>query len=302
MSVKTVQAIINGQTYNLTLNNTTGNYETSITAPSKSSYTLSGHYYNVKITATDDAGNSTTKDSSDATLGTKLRLVVKEKVAPIATVTAPTANALITNSTPVITWTVTDNDSGVDPATISLTIDANTPITSGITKTATSNGYNCSYTLTTALDDGSHTIKLSAKDYDGNAATVATSTFTIDTVPPTLSVTTPAVGFITNKIKCLVSGTTSDITSGLASLTIKVNSGVSQEVQVTDGKFSQEVTLADGKNTITIQATDVAGKTTVVSREVTLDTKPPVFGDIVITPNPVPTGTIFKITVNVTDA
>ncbi|MCR1842508.1 Ig-like domain-containing protein [Murimonas intestini] len=302
MSVKTVQATINGQTYDLALNNTTGKYEASVTAPSKSSYTLDGHYYNVKITAVDDAGNSTVKDASDAALGAKLRLIVQEKVAPVATVTAPTANALITNSTPVITWTITDNDSGVNPDTISLTIDNNTPVTSGITKTATSNGYNCSYTITSALDDGIHTIRLAAADFDGNAAAASSSTFTIDTVPPTLSVTTPAVGFITNKISCLVSGTTSDVTSGLASLTIKVNSGIAQEAEVIDGNFSKEVTLADGKNTITIQATDVAGKITVVSREVTLDTIPPVFGDIVITPNPVPTGTIFKITVNVTDA
>lgn len=38
MSVKTVQAIINGQTYELTLNSSTGKYEATITAPSTSSY------------------------------------------------------------------------------------------------------------------------------------------------------------------------------------------------------------------------------------------------------------------------
>lgn len=32
MSVKTVQAIINGQTYNLTLNRETGKYEATVTA------------------------------------------------------------------------------------------------------------------------------------------------------------------------------------------------------------------------------------------------------------------------------
>lgn len=62
MSVKTVQAVINGQTYNLTLNSSTGKYEATITAPGKSSYTLSGHYYPVTVKATDDAGNTTTKN------------------------------------------------------------------------------------------------------------------------------------------------------------------------------------------------------------------------------------------------
>ena len=45
MAVKTVQAIINGVTTTLTLNSSTGKYEATITAPSKSSYTINdGHY------------------------------------------------------------------------------------------------------------------------------------------------------------------------------------------------------------------------------------------------------------------
>ena len=38
MAVKTVQTVINGQTYTLTLNSSTGKYEATVTAPSKSSY------------------------------------------------------------------------------------------------------------------------------------------------------------------------------------------------------------------------------------------------------------------------
>ena len=87
MAVKTVYATINGQVYNLTLNSSTGKYEATITAPSKSSYNQSGHYYGVSVKATDDAGNVTTKDAADATLGSSLRLQVKEKVAPVITIT-----------------------------------------------------------------------------------------------------------------------------------------------------------------------------------------------------------------------
>lgn len=103
MAVKTVQAIINGQTYTLTLNNSTGKYEATVTAPTQSSYPLEGHYYPVTVKATDDAGNVTTKDATDTTLGASLQLKVKEKVAPVITVTAPTASALLTNSKPTIT-------------------------------------------------------------------------------------------------------------------------------------------------------------------------------------------------------
>ena len=65
MSLSTVKATINGQTYNLTLNNSTGKYEAVITAPASSSYNQSGHYYPVSVTATDTAGNSTTIDNTD---------------------------------------------------------------------------------------------------------------------------------------------------------------------------------------------------------------------------------------------
>lgn len=123
MSVKTVQAIINGQTYNLTLNRETGKYEATVTAPVRSSYNQSGHYYPVTVRATDDAGNTTTKDASDGTLGKSLQLVVKEKVAPVSAITYPTSGAFITNATPAIAFKVTDEDSGINESTIKLTVD-----------------------------------------------------------------------------------------------------------------------------------------------------------------------------------
>ena len=50
MAVKTVQAVINGTTVTLTYNSSTGKYEATVTAPSKSSYNVnSGHYYPVLL-------------------------------------------------------------------------------------------------------------------------------------------------------------------------------------------------------------------------------------------------------------
>ena len=79
MSVKTVQAIVNGQTVNLSYNSSTGRYEATITAPGKSSYSQSGHYYDVTVRATDDANNTSTADASHSTLGSSLQLRVKER-------------------------------------------------------------------------------------------------------------------------------------------------------------------------------------------------------------------------------
>lgn len=297
MAVKTVYATINGQVYNLTLNSSTGKYEATITAPSKSSYNQSGHYYGVSVKATDDAGNVTTKDAADATLGSSLRLQVKEKVAPVITITYPTASAFITNANPKIAWKVTDDDSGVNPDTIALTVDGKAVAAADITKTAVSGGYECSYTPKTALGDGEHTITATASDYDGNAASAKSVTFTVDTIPPTLNVTSPAEGLVTNQSSLTVTGTTNDVTS--KPVTVTVN-GASVTVN-SDGSWSKTITLTNGNNTITIVATDRAGKTTTVTRTVKLDTGAPVIKSITLTPNPVDAGKTFVISVEVTD-
>lgn len=302
MSVARAQAIVNGVTINLTKNTTTGKWEATGTAPSKSSYTLSGHYYGVTLKAWNEAGNVTTKDVTDSTLGTALQLIVKEKVAPVIVITYPTASATIINNKPEIKFKVTDDDSGVNPDSIKITIDSGSAITAGITKTAVTGGFECTYTPTSALADGSHTIKIDAKDFDGNAATQKSVTFKVDTVPPTLSVTSPTNNLITNNASCTVSGTTNDATSSPCTVTVKLNSGSAAAVTVNaDGTFSKVLTLANGANTITIVSTDSAGKSTTVTRTVTLDTAAPVISAVTITPNPVDTGKTFTISVTITD-
>lgn len=301
MAVKAVQVVINGQTHTLTYNAKTKKYEATITAPSTSSYNQNGHYYNVKVKATDEAGNSVTKDATDTTLGSSLQLKVKEKVAPVISITAPSSSAKLTNNKPVINWTVTDADSGVNPSTIKLIIDSQT-ITTGITKTQSGKNYTCSYTPTTALSDGTHTIKVSASDYDGNVATQKSVTFTVDTVPPELSVSAPVDNLVTNQSSLVVKGTTNDVTSSPVTLTIKLNGGIEQTVEVgSDGSFTKTLTLVTGENTIVITAKDGAGKTSTVTKKVVLDQTAPVIQSVTISPNPVNAGATYTISVEVTD-
>lgn len=171
-----------------------------------------------------------------------------------------------------------------------------------ITKKAVSGGYECTYTPDTALSDGSHTVKVDASDYDGNAAVQKSVTFKIDTVPPTLSITSPVDGLVTNQAACTVKGITNDVTSSPVTVTIKLNSGSAEAVTVgSDGSFSKALTLAAGSNTITIVARDSAGKTTTITRTVKLDTTPPTIKSITLTPNPVDAGKTFVISVEVTD-
>lgn len=283
MAIAQVRAQINGNWHTLTLNESTGNYEATITAPGATSYNLTGGYYNVKIEATNTAGTVTTADATDLT---SLRLVVKETVKPVITVTSPTEGAYTTNNQPIIKFKVTDESggSGVNLSSVVVKIDG--AAVTGYTNTAITNGYE--FTLTpSVLLDGAHTISVTAQDNDGNEAVQKSVSFTVDTVPPVLTVTTPVDNLETNTAPLTVSGTTNDATSSPVTVTIKLNGTDQGSITVaTDGTFSKSVTLTDGSNTIIVTATDKAGKSSSVTRTVMLDTSVPVIQSASITPNP----------------
>lgn len=291
-AIKSVIATVNGTDYTLTYNSTSGAYEASITAPTKSSYNQTNHVYGVTIKATDVAGNVATDTSKT--------LRVKEKTAPVVVFTSPTSGAGLTNNKPTFKINVTDTDSGVDLSTFVLKIDSGAAITSGYTTAAITNGHTITYTPTTALSDGSHTITASISDNDGNTSTVASITIKVDTAPPTLTLTGPTDTSFTNNASCTVSGTTNDALS--SPVTVKITVGDKDVGSVTvgsDGSFSKVVTLTEGANTIVVTSTDALGKTTSVTRTVTLDTSVPVFTSISVTPNPVDAGATYVISVKV---
>ena len=183
-------------------------------------------------------------------------------------------------------------------STLTVTVDGTSiPYTT----TAITNGYTVTATPTTALADGSHTIAVNVKDNDGNAAVQKTSTFKLDTVPPTLNISAPSAGLITNTAAQTVTGTTNDTTSSPVIVTISLNGTSQGSVSVdANGSFSKTVTLVEGANTIIITATDAAGKVSTVTRSVTLDTTVPKIVSAAISPNPANTGASVVISVVVT--
>ena len=280
----TVRVQLNGTWTTLTYNSSSGAYEATLTAPGKTSFNEPGGVYVVTAEATNRAGTAVTKTAN---------LTVKETVKPVITISSPSNGAYIASNQPNIVFTVTDetNGSGVKIDSLSVKIDGSA-ITSGITKTAITNGYSVTVTPST-LSDGSHTVTINCADNDGNRATEKSTTFTVDTVPPVLNVTSPDDGLITNKSTVVVAGTTNDSTSSPVTLTVNGNT-----VSVgSDGSFSTTVTLSEGKNTITIKAVDKAGKVSTVTRTVTYDSSTPVIESITITPNPVNTSESMVIRV-----
>lgn len=301
MSIASSRIKINGSWYNLTYNSTTGKWTASITAPGATSYNQTGHYYACEVEATNTAGTVKTVDTSDATVGSALKLVVKETVVPVITITSPTSGAYVTNNKQPIIMTLIDEagGSGINLASLVIKVDG-TAVSSGIVSTAITNGYNVTYTPMTALSDGAHTITVTVSDNDGNAAAAKSTTYTIDTVPPVLNITSPAEGLITNTAALTVAGTTNDVTSSSVTVNISLNGTSQGNATVgTGGAWSKAVTLANGSNTIVVTATDAAGKSTTVTRTVTLDTSVPAITAVSITPNPANTGATMLIEVTI---
>lgn len=300
MAISQVRANVNSTWYTLTLNSGTGKYEASITAPGATSYNQSGGYYNVTVEATNTAG---TKGTADGSTMNGLRLVVKERVSPVITILSPTSGAYVTNSKQPVVFNIVDeaSGSGIDLNTLVVKQDGTAVASGTLTTTPITNGYSVTYTPASALSDGSHTVTVNVSDHDGNSSTQKSTTYTVDTVPPTLNVTSPTDGFITATASLNIVGKTNDETSSPVTVTINLNGTDQGSVTVgSDGTFSKSVTLTEGSNTILVTATDAAGKTSSVTRTVTLDTSVPKVVSSSITPNPVDAGTTMIISVEVT--
>ena len=92
----------------------------------------------------------------------------------------------------------------------------------------------------------------------------------IDVLPPELTVTSPAEGFLSNQYEVEVVGTVSDL--------LPVDVTVNGLPAASDGtSFSALVPLlSEGANSLTITATDLYGRTSTMIRTVFRDTEPPV--------------------------
>ncbi|HHW90928.1 MAG TPA: hypothetical protein GX745_08520 [Clostridiales bacterium] len=304
MAIQSVQAYLNGTWYTLNHNSATGKYEATLTAPGTTSWHQPNNVYAMQIKATNTAGTVTTVDTTDDTVGNALKLRVLETVKPTINITSPGAGSYVTNNKQPIVFQLRDEagGSGIKISSLALKLDGGSAIgnsAAGMVCNAVTNGYDCTYTPQTALSDGSHTVTINVSDNDGNAATQVSRTYTVDTVPPVLNVTSPANGFITNSAALVVQGTTNDATSSSVTVTIKLNGTDQGAVAVSGGAFTKSLTLANGSNTIVVRATDAAGKYSEVTITGTLDTSVPVISSVSITPNPADTGETMIISVEV---
>lgn len=121
------------------------------------------------------------------------------------------------------------------------------------------------------------TLRFMASDSVGNLGDSKTENYIIDTVPPSLTVSTLRDGSYTNNQVLNVAGLATD-SSGIVSLTLN-GATVSQSQ---DGSFSQALVLQPGANTVTVVATDLVGNSSTDSRTINLDITSPLL--IITTP------------------
>jgi hypothetical protein len=171
---------------------------------------------------------------------------------PTLSVTSPADGLLTRDSVVTVTGTVSDQ------STVTVTING-APVT-------VTNG---SFQGAVSVQEGTNVITIKATDSYNNTTTIVRN-IVRDSTPPSLTISAPSIGIITNQSSITVSGTATDTHA----VTISVNGTAVSLAQ--NGSWTGTAALKQGTNTITVVAADAVGNTVTISRTVTADWTAPV--------------------------
>gem|GEM_PF-499719 len=214
--------------------------------------------YEVEASVTDGSGNTSIATENGVVDTTIPNIAVND-----VTVTDDT--------TPTITGTA----NAPQGSTVSVEITDSNNITHTVTTTLGVNG-TWSVAATQVLAEGTYTVSASVSDAAGNEAT-ATGTGEIDTIAPTLVLTSPGSS---SDITPTLSGTSDAVEGTVINFTVVDDQGNTQTFTTTvdaDGNFSVEVptALAEGPYSIEASISDAAGNSTDIASDGTIDTTAP---------------------------
>lgn len=203
---------------------------------------LSDANHTVTVRAADQAGNS-----ADASVS-----FIVDTIDPAVTFSSPAAGAHVASSSVSVAFSATDTN------LVSVECDVD------------SAGYTpCSSPLNlTGLAQGPHTVAVRATDIAGHVTTASRS-FTVDTVAPSVSISSPTAGqfFSIDDIPIAFDATDSNLTS----VQCRVDTGAYSNC-APGHVFSN---LAEGTRILQVRATDQAGSSTTASVSVTIDLTDP---------------------------
>jgi|GEM_PF-2390382 len=122
---------------------------------------------------------------------------------------------------------------------------------------------NNTFTTTLTLAEGNNIVTAACQSTTGQGPESNPINIIRDTIAPKLDITSPVDGTVTRNYTISVDGIVDDFTK----TTVKINGKIIGEAEYMT--FSSNLELHDGENIIIIEATDLAGHTTVVTRRVT---------------------------------
>jgi hypothetical protein len=190
---------------------------------------------------------------------------------PTIAITSPATGSVTTASNVTITGTVLDHLSGVESLDVQVDGGSFAPLSFD----SLGNFSFATTFATTGSADGTHTIGFEATNYAGITTQVIDVAVTLDTKPPTISLTSPAAGSLT-AVETLT-GTADGNGSAITALSYDFDGGTSYPVAFnSDGTFSTPLDLsglATGSHTLTVTAENATGQTTTAT--VSLDIAAP---------------------------
>jgi hypothetical protein len=180
--------------------------------------------------------------------------VTPETNMPVLQISSPANGSYVGSATPTISITIGDPLTGINPATATLMLDGQ-PVTPQVSSSS------ITFTPTTPLANGPHTLLASVQNNAGITGALSSS-FVVDTSVPSSASLSGIVASQTITGLIPISATATDSVSGIASINFLVDGRV-QAVLTAPG-FStsfNSAQLPDGPHEFAVQAVDGAGTT-----------------------------------------
>ena len=214
--------------------------------------------------------------------------IILDTVAP--TVTIGVSDSLISEADVGGTFTVTATFSEAMDKAVIPTVSFSPAVSTTLTSPGGSwNGAGTVYSFTFTVADANVEVTGvdvsvgGGKDLAGNLQspdpTTAADKFSIDTVAPSVSITSPADNAWVTTATPIISGTSSDSGSGVAKVEVSVDGGAYSLATGTTSWSFTTGSLGEGSHSVTARATDVAGNHQTDSITVKVDTVAPVTSD-----------------------
>lgn len=181
---------------------------------------------------------------------------------PTISITSPSQGAVVIAPSVTVEWEASDADSGIDRFEVS--VDEGEPQV--LPAAARSHPVP-------GLSDGLHEVTVTAVDVAGNVQ-LASVSFVVDTLAPTLQLTAPAAGLAIKSTTVLVTWTATDAGTGISRYEIVLDGGDPRTLPSSDTSDSL-TDLSEGPHTVEVTAFDGAGRSTTASREFLVDVTAP---------------------------